>query len=1072
MSKTSFEKLKEHLKEMFHYNENDLDFGVFKLIKLKRKEIATFLEGNNKYSLKYIVDETLEEIKDQKYISEKLIIKNFIEEKGGTDEQLLLNNISKNYSEIKQFIQYKDPDNELGILTSLEYIKQNIHSNIKNDLEDKIYNYILNFFLNYYNNGDFGYNSKAVSEYKVDFESGYDGSDKLFYWKNKGNIYIKSAEGFSNLKFKILDKKIEFRLNNTDSEVNISHNNNKDSQVKHYEYTGVDRVSDTYTVNFNLSKTSTSKDIIFKEILTEIFRETTDLNPYLYKNDKKKSLIFNNLSGSYDKIQNGQMQGVTKLYISQDKYLTELVKHDEFKELGSNNNNRKEKLKDDELANIIFNLDKNLNKFYVGNDADYFLHEDLGGFLTSEKEKYIKNIIFSDLDQIFEANLDNTTLIIARAFNKVTDNIIEFLAAIENFQKNIFQMRKKVLSTNYLITLDKIPSQHYSDILKESKLLQEFKDLHKVKVNSIADLEINNHLAIDTKNIENMDLKYQIISTFNDLEQDTDALLINSENYQGLNLMRNKYYQKVKCIYIDPPYNTGGDFIYKDSFKHSTWLTFMESRLSLAKDLLDKEGSIFVSIDDEEVFNLKLLMDEIFGESAFVASIAYERSGSAGLGQGGAIVNTKEYILFYSLNKTNLNLVGYDRPLEKETMQRYSSVLVDEGDKELIHEFKSLSNDLPVKIYKHTNFVRENISLREFSKRESEIRKEYAEKLNQIYRTNNVQKENQFQNHLISFMNKENLYTVDYTPSRGKDKGKEITRYYYNAELFAWLKDTASKTKNGVIKTNKITDMWGHSEIPKADLANEGGVYLSRGKKPENLLYRLIKLATNEGDIVLDFFAGSASTAATALKMKRKSIAIEMGEYFEAKTLTRMKNVLSGDPTGISKKMNWSGGGIVKYHEIEQYEDILMNLNVDEGREEIPQELPKKYLFRPEANHIRNNFDLSKPFTNNYVHGKSNKSKRIDFMETYCYLKGYQIESNTFTKIDNKSYQIVKSGNKLIIFREIELGEDDSSAINEITARYENVDSIEINFEVDVRRIQKELFIINNSDFDEGLLWS
>src|SRR5690606_7121590 len=107
------------------------------------------------------------------------------------------------------------------------------------------------------------------------------------------------------------------------------------------------------------------------------------------------------------------------------------------KSLGTNNDKRKEALKENELVNVIYNLDKNLNKFYVGNDADYFIHEDLGGFLSTEKEKFIKNIIFSDINQIFNSSLDNTTVIIAKAFNKVVDKIIEFLDSIETFQKNL-----------------------------------------------------------------------------------------------------------------------------------------------------------------------------------------------------------------------------------------------------------------------------------------------------------------------------------------------------------------------------------------------------------------------------------------------------------------------------------------------------------------------------------------------------------------------------------------------------------------------------------------------------------
>ncbi len=1072
MSLSSFNKLKSHLREMFHYDDNDLDFGVFKLLKLKKKEIEEFIDGDSEKSLKQIVEEALSEVTQEQAITNKLILENFISEKGGPDEQGLLDNITSNYQQIVQFINYKNPDNKVEILEVLEKLSSQAGSKVESDLEDKIYNYILNFFENYYNNGDFGYNSKSVSEYKVHYDSDYNGSDKLFHWKNKGNIYIKTAEGFNNLKFNIDDKIIEFRLESKGEESELAHNNNKTDKAKHYQFEKIMKVDGVYRIIFSISKKSTPKDVIYKSILTDIFNKDEDVDLYLYKNDKKQSLIFNNLEGQYNEIQNGQVKGLSKLQISKDKYLSELIKHEKFKPLGSNNDKRKEALEDDSLVKLIYKLDLNLNKFYVGNDSDYFVHHDLKGFLTKEKEKYIKNIIFSDLSHIFDVNQDNTTIIIAKAFNNVVEEIIDFLNAIETFQKNIFTMKKKVLSTNYVISLDKIPSDLYEDILKEKLVVEEFRTVHNKSIQSISDIEANSNLTIDTNLIQNDKLKRKVISSIHNIDENTNALLIKSENYQGLNLLRNKYYQQVKCIYIDPPYNTGGDFLYKDNFKHSTWLSFMESRLLLAKDLLDKDGSIFISIDDEEAFNLKLLMDDIFGEDAFVGSIAYERSGSAGLGQGGSIVNTKEYILFYSLNKSKLNFVGHDRPLEKDTMKRYNKVLVDEGEKELVKEFNAKSNDLPVRIYKHTGHEFKTISLRSFETRKKEIEKDFVDNFDNVFRTFLVQKENEFQHYLISNMDKNNLYSVEYIPSRGKHSGQEITNYYFNNELFAWLKDSAFLDGDKIIKTNKITDLWAHSDIPKADLFNEGKVTLPRGKKPEHLIYRLIKLATNEGDLVLDFFAGSGTTAATAVKMQRKSIAIEMGEYFEEKTLTRMKHVLSGDSTGISAKVDWAGSGIVKYHDLEQYEDILDNLNEYTEKTEIPNNLPRKYLFRPEANYIRGNFDISKPFTNMYIHGKSNVKRHIDFIETYCYLKGYSIEKIDYIEIEAKLYAVIKTGSKLLIFREVELGEDDSENIKTIVSGYENIDQLEVNFDIDLRRINIDAKVISNSDLDEGLLWS
>lgn len=169
----------------------------------------------------------------------------------------------------------------------------------------------------------------------------------------------------------------------------------------------------------------------------------------------------------------------------------------------------------------------------------------------------------------------------------------------------------------------------------------------------------------------------------------------------------------------------------------------------------------------------------------------------------------------------------------------------------------------------------------------------------------------------MSRMDKKYLYTVDYVPSRGKYKGKETTLYYYNAELFAWLKDTAFLDGEDIVKTNKLTTVWKHEDIPKADLANEGGVDFPRSKKPEQLIRRILEIATNEGDLVLDSFLGSGTTAAVAHKMGRKYIGVEMGGHAYSHTKVRLDGVIAGiDKVGITKNVNWQGGGGYRFYEL------------------------------------------------------------------------------------------------------------------------------------------------------------
>lgn len=395
-------------------------------------------------------------------------------------------------------------------------------------------------------------------------------------------------------------------------------------------------------------------------------------------------------------------------------------------------------------------------------------------------------------------------------------------------------------------------------------------------------------------------------------------MLIHGDNLLALKALEQQFAGQVKCIYIDPPYNTGAAFeYYDDNLEHSTWLNLMYPRIKILYSLLSEGGSMWISIDDVECHYLRTILDEIFGRNFFVADITYERSGSAGLGQGGLFVNTSEHILVYSKGNFQYNKILGSTPLELKTMKRYNKVLVTEGTRELVDEFVSKSNGTPVKIYKHLGFEIQSISLRDFSNREKEIRAEFVACFEKLFRTNNVQKENQFQNDLMSRMDKEYLYTVDYIPSRGKNKNTPTTLYYYNSELFAWLKDTAYLEDGNIVKTNNLTTVWKHEDIPKADLANEGGVDFPRSKKPEQLIKRILQISTNEGDLVLDSFLGSGTTAAVAHKLKRQWIGIEMGNHAYTHCKVRLDHVIDNkDPRGITSSSNWQGGGGYKFYEL------------------------------------------------------------------------------------------------------------------------------------------------------------
>ena len=400
-------------------------------------------------------------------------------------------------------------------------------------------------------------------------------------------------------------------------------------------------------------------------------------------------------------------------------------------------------------------------------------------------------------------------------------------------------------------------------------------------------------------------------------DHNSENLLIHGDNLLALKALEKDYTGKINLIYIDPPYNTGNAFeYYDDNLEHSIWLNMMNERIKILYRLLDNNGTFIVQLDAQEIHYCKILLDEIFGRDKFIAQVTYERSGVGGLGQGGAIINTGEYILIYQKGMRHVNEVKSSMPIDIKTMKRYNKIMTDFGDKELVREFESKSNGEIVKIFKHNNYVIDTFSFKN-KKDDKELRLEYGNYYDKLFRSFLIQKENAFQHDIIKDMDKTCLYSVEYIPSRGKYEGQLTNLYYINKELIGWLKDTSNLENGEVVKESKLTNIWSNSEIPKADLPNEGHVTFPRNKKPEQLIKRIIDMFTNEGDLVLDSFLGSGTTAAVAHKMNRRWIGIEMGNHCYTHCIPRIKSIIDGeDKTGITKIVNWNGGGGYKFYEL------------------------------------------------------------------------------------------------------------------------------------------------------------
>lgn len=414
---------------------------------------------------------------------------------------------------------------------------------------------------------------------------------------------------------------------------------------------------------------------------------------------------------------------------------------------------------------------------------------------------------------------------------------------------------------------------------------------------------------------------------------DNGNMLIHGDNLIALQALQQDYAGKIKCIYIDPPYNTGSAFeYYDDGLEHSEWLQMMHPRLQLLRNLLSDDGSIWIQIDDEEQAYLKVMCDEIFGRANFVNMISVNMKNIAGASGGGEDRRLKkncEYILIYAKNYDLLDTfrAAYDYEEISELVERYkeegiswkyTSVFLDEGEKRYIASTVDGDGN-EIKIFEHTNYVLKSIGA--VAKDEGITEKDvYYRYAGRIIRTTMPQSSirPRVMKRLQEMGYSNDLISIEYVPKTGKNKGTVYTQYYkgdkYN--LFAWLSDVLEERDGVYYKKTMQGTYWDYTAGTK-NLTKEGKVEFPNGKKPEALISRIFSMTTIEGDYVLDSFLGSGTTAAVAQKMNRKWIGIEMGEHAYSHCKVRLDRVIDGEDTGgITKDEKWQGGGGYHFYEL------------------------------------------------------------------------------------------------------------------------------------------------------------
>lgn len=423
--------------------------------------------------------------------------------------------------------------------------------------------------------------------------------------------------------------------------------------------------------------------------------------------------------------------------------------------------------------------------------------------------------------------------------------------------------------------------------------------------------------------------EYSIEEISNNDNPNIENILIKGDNLLALNSLKKHFdtkseTEKIKCIYIDPPYNTDAAFEhYDDSLEHSEWLTLMRDRIVILHGFLRNDGLMFVHLDDIEVHYLKIMLDEIFGRQNFVSTIAVKSSTPSGVKtahKNKTIIKQKDLLLVYRKSEASLFNPQYIR---KEKWDTHFNYFLNRASK-TVRPF--------VDVLKESKIINSTQNIQAFDINDPTHRKFYLENADLICQT---------QSHKNEENKAKSIKLVDKVFILNENEENEIM--FYNGRQLTPLSKSLNSVYFNKKKTNDfamlLCDFW--HDIDFQNTQNEGGVSFPTSKKPEELLLRIFELATQEGDLIFDCFGGSGTSFAVAQKLNRKWIGIEVGKHADTHIIPRLMSVINGtDKSGITSESNWKGGGSFKYYHLGE---SIIKLNED-GTGDFNWSLGKEFI--------------------------------------------------------------------------------------------------------------------------------
>lgn len=842
-----YEKLKTLLKELFQLDQPDLDFGLYRIMHSKSAEVTQFLDKDllPQVAQAFALYKTADKVEVEKELAKVIA---GIEAAGMDPEQ------SPKVKELRARLK--------GDVVDVAA------------LESEVYDHLYSFFRRYYSEGDF----LAKRVYKAGtYAIPYEGEEVKLYWANQDQYYIKSSEYLRDYAFRLRPDdeqqpmRVHFRLVDA---AEGEHGNVKAAEGKERRF-----------------RLATDRAVAVEDGEL-VIRFTYQPSP-----EKQKEL---NAAAEAAILAVGGSEAAA--------WIAEL---------------KKQHVRADGTVGESSRLRVHLDRYTARNTFDYFIHKDLGGFLRRELDFYIKNEVMH-LDDIESETVPRVEQYLSKikVIRKIAGKIIDFLAQLEDFQKKLWLKKKFVVETSWCISLGVVPEEFYDEIAANDAQREEWVKLcaiDEIKTDTTmvgyskplkpAFLKRQPTLMLDTRHFDAA-FTARLLAAIGDVEEHVDGVLIHGENFQALNLVQARHQGTFGCIYIDPPYNAKtSEILYKNTYKHASWLSLMGDRSHVAQSLMREDGVFVCAIDENEQERLGLLFDSLFpSDERVCVSVVHNPRGI----QGAGFSYTHEFAYFLHRRGLSLGLKALDDSKSKPLMKTGSE-----------SERSSGKNCF------YPIFVRDGVVIGFGDVPPDEWHPDAAVRRKQdgvaevwpISSTDGLERKWRYARQSIEAVAEQ----LEVRPGRDGAPVVYLAKDYESYRT-VWNDAEFNAAEHGSTLLRNILGDVGEFSFPKSIWT----------------VWHSLKVARiDDGGAVLDFFAGSGTTAHAVINLnreggeRRRFMLVEMGDYFDTVLLPRIKKVAftpewkDGKPARpASHQEAERGPRLLKVVRLESYEDALNNLEM------------------------------------------------------------------------------------------------------------------------------------------------